>query len=386
MALTVGNLYKESEKYKMKLLAGDGGMANLVSWIHIVETVDGAGFLHGNEIVITEGTICRTEEALMKYMEEVYIRNASAVIINTGMFIMEVPSAVILFCNEKKLPLFTVPWEIPLVDLTTDFCKRIVEHVTRQDSIATTFKNLIFHVGDEHMLVNQMERYGYMHDSTMTIVCISLEGERDSTEVSDESRKIKYIAEQSAKKIKDQYISFEYQGKRIVVLFDYSDEEVEAYTDTLFKALSANRLVPYIYIGVGDNMRGLDAQDNNFMRAFVACRIGIKRNEHVLSYKELGLYKLLVNVKNTEVLYEMYQSTLGKLEEHDRENGTKYRPFLDAYIESDGNTGKVSKALYIHRNTVNNYIKKVEEILEIDIMSWENRALLYTSYCIRNIL
>ena len=31
-------------------------------------------------------------------------------------------------------------------------------------------------------------------------------------------------------------------------------------------------------------------------------------------------------------------------------------------------------------------INKVEEILEIDIMSWENRALLYTSYCIRNIL
>lgn len=386
MALTVNNLYKESAKYKIKLHAGEGGLTNLVSWIHIVETVEGAGFLHGNEIVVTEGAICRSDDELMAYVKEVHAHNASAVILNTGKFIVNVPSNVIDFCNDNNLPLFSVPWEVPLVDLTADYCKRIVDHISRQDSIATTLKNLIFHTGDKHELIHQMERFGYLKDSSMAFVCISLEWEKTSSEFVEESRKIKKIAEQSAKRINDKYISFEYQDKRIVALINYSAEEIEKYTDMVFKAISANKRVPYIYIGISDNIKGFETQDNNFMRAYAACRIAIKKNEHVLTYQELGIYKLLVNVKNNELLLEMYQSIMGKLLDYDKDNGTEYCTFIDKYIECDGSTRRVSEELFIHRNTVNNYLNRIEEILDMDITSWENKAILFTAHCISTIL
>lgn len=41
MALTVGNLFKESVKYNMKLLAGQAGLCRPVQWIHIIETNEG---------------------------------------------------------------------------------------------------------------------------------------------------------------------------------------------------------------------------------------------------------------------------------------------------------------------------------------------------------
>ena len=128
MALTVGNLFKESVKYNMKLLAGQAGLCRPVQWIHIIETNEGAQFLHGNEVVITECIAGNDEEKLQRFVGTIYRLHASALIINTGMFIKTVPDSVIAFCEEKQLPLFALPWEVPLVDVTREYCQMIIDN------------------------------------------------------------------------------------------------------------------------------------------------------------------------------------------------------------------------------------------------------------------
>jgi hypothetical protein len=386
MALTVGNLYKESVKYHMKLLAGENGLGNLVQWVHIIETNEGAQSLHGNELIITEGILASDEEKLLSFVETLYQINASALVINTGMFIETIPNSVIDFCNENKLPLFSIPKEVPLVDVTREYCQRIMDNAVKEDSIATVTKNLIFQVGEKETLVHQMERLGYMSTSVMTVLCLSIEIEKGTEEFVNVSQKLKLLAESTAKMIKDQYISFEYQEKRIVILVDYMEEQLESYLDTIFKKLSAQRLLPHIYIGVGDNIKGLESQDVNFMRAYATCEIAVKKNEHILHYRELGIYKLLVNVAKTDALLDFYKDTIGKLIDYDNEYGTDYHGFIKVYIENDGRQGDVSEKMFIHRNTANNYVKKAEEIMDLDLMSWEDKAKLYTAYCIENLL
>lgn len=386
MALTVSNLYKKSMKYNMKLLAGEEGLNNLVQWVHIIETNEGARFLHGQEIVITEGVRENEEERLLTLIKTIFSLNASALIINTGMFIKKVPTSAIDFCNENGFPLFSIPWEVPLVDVTREFCQRIIDNAVREENISTIFKNLIFNIGDKSALIHQMERFGYMTGSTMMFICISMELEKGTEEFASKSSKVKLMAESSAKAIKDQYISFEYQEKKIIVLIDYAESEIETYIDNIFKKLSAGKVLPYIYIGIGDNIKGLENQDANFMRAYAACEIACKKQEHVLKYQELGLYKLLVNVGRTEVLADFYQNSLGRLIAYDKENGTDYHGFIKAYIECDGHQGDISDKLFIHRNTVNNYIRKVEEITGMNLFSVEGKAKLYAAYCIEDLL
>ena len=174
--------------------------------------------------------------------------------------------------------------------------------------------------------------------------------------------------------------------KRIVVLIDYTQDEIETYIDDIFKKLSAYTLLSEIYIGIGDNVKGLEYQDTNFMHAYAACKIAYKNKERVLKYQELGLYKLLVNIENVDVLLDFYQNSFGKLMQYDKENGTDYYKFMKTYIECDGHQGYVSDKLFIHRNTVSNYVKKIEEIIDMDLLSWEGRAKLYAAYCIENML
>jgi hypothetical protein len=386
MALTVGNLFKESVKYHMKLLAGENGLSNLVQWVHLIETCEGAQFLHGNEMVITECILARDEDTLLSFVETLYRLNASALIVNTGMFIDSIPAAVISFCNENNFPIFSIPWEVPLVDVTREYCQRIMDSDVKAESVATVTKNLIFHIGEKDALIRQMERLGYLPTCTMTILCISLDIETGTEKFVNESQKLKLLAESTAKSINDQYISFEYQERRIVILIDYSEKNLELYLDRFFKKLSAQKLLPGIYIGVGDAIKGLENQDENFMRAYTSCEIAAKQKKHVLRYQDLGMYKLLANVENTTVLTEFYKDTFGKLIEYDNENGTDLHKFIKTYIESNGHQGDVSEKLFIHRNTANNYVKKVEEIMNLDLMSWKDKASLYAAFCIESML
>ena len=54
MAATLEKIYEVAlHHYHMKLVAGRGGLSNLVDWVHVVEEVDYVHFLKGRELIVT---------------------------------------------------------------------------------------------------------------------------------------------------------------------------------------------------------------------------------------------------------------------------------------------------------------------------------------------
>lgn len=386
MAVTVGMLYKESTKYKMNYLAGEEGFGNNVDWVHMIETVDGANFLHGQELILTAGILEQDEQALLAFVQTLYEKNASALVINTGMFVHQIPASVIDFCNEHKFPLFSIPWIVPLVDVTKDYCQRIIDDDVREDNIITVFKNLVFQTGNTEEGIRQMERFGYLSSCAVQCICIRLDIEKETHTFVNESEKLAAMVKRLGSEQKKQYLTFEYQERRIVILFDYTQEAIDDYVDRLFKKLSEKKMLSYTYIGLSDNIKGLECQSENFKHAFCACDIAQKKQEHILKYRDMGLYKLLVGISSPEAMDEYYRETLGKLLEYDKENGTEIYHFIKIYIACDGHQGKVSDHFFVHRNTVNNYVKKAEDIMGIDLSSWDGRAKLYVAYLLEAFL
>ena len=255
-----------------------------------------------------------------------------------------------------------------------------------QQEAEAIMKDLIFHVGEKDALLHQLERLGFMTTCTMAALCISLHMPHGTEEYVRESRHLKMVAESCAKRIHDQYISFEYREKRILLLINYTPEDLEQYLDSLFKTASAHKLLPLISIGVGDIVKGPENQDSNFMHAYAACKLASRKKERILYYKEMGIYKLLIDNENTEALTAFYTDSVGKLKEYDEKNNTEYETFVKMYVACDGHQGEVSEKCFIHRNTVNNYVKKAEEIMGIDLSSWEGKARLYVALCVEDIL
>lgn len=384
MAITVGKLFGNGAVlYEMKLLAGQKGLNNLVEWVHIIENDEVSQFLHGNEVVLTSGILNKYDGWLLEYAKKLYAAGTSAFIVNIGPYTKVVSSDVVKYCNEINMPLYTIPWETRMVDVTRDICYRIIQREQIEISIAATIKNIIFKIGDLETQILQMERYGYLRDSYFCFIVMSFENENGKSEDFN-MNKIKMYSERIARSIHELYISFSYNDCLVLVLVNYGNYDIENFVNTFFKGW--NKYSLKVNMGVSQNRAGIKVHDESFNTAFTAMKMGIRQNKKVVFYDKLDIYKLLLNIKDKDILKEYYDDVLGKLEKYDKENDTDLMNFLDIYLKNNGNIQAVSEIQYIHRNTVNNQLKKIEKITNHNPLNLDEKVKLILGFHIRDIM
>ncbi|OOM77138.1 purine catabolism regulatory protein [Clostridium puniceum] len=384
MAVTVGKLFGNGTVlYQMKLLAGQKGLNNLVEWVHIIENDEVSQFLHGNEVVFTSGILNNYDGWLLEYAKKLYAAGTSAFVVNIGPYTKLIPKEVMEYCNEVKMPLYTIPWETRMVDVTRDICYRIMQKEQVEISIAATIKNIIFKVGDLETQILQMERYGYLRDSQFCFIVMSFDNEKDPDKDFNMKR-LKMYSERIARSINELYISFSYNEYLVLVLVNYGNYDVDNFVNSFFKNWKRH---PWkVYIGISENKEGIKAQDENFKKALTAMKMAKRQDKQVVFYTKLDIYKLLLNSKDDEILKNYYEETLGKLEKYDKENNTNLMEFLDIYLKNSGNVQLVAEKQYIHRNTVNNQLKKIEKITNHNPLNLEEKLKFTLAFYIREII
>lgn len=386
MALAVGKLYKQGAGiYHMRLLAGKSGLHRLVKWVHIVEDEEATLFLHGGELVFTAGIRSRTKENwLLDYAKNLERAGVSAFVVNLGPHISSVPQEVIDFCEETEMPLFTIPWETRMVDMTRSFCEMILHTEEVETTMATCIKNILFQIGDANTHILQMERYGYLRNSTFCFVNVVPE-EDTGADVPQLLERYGMYAEGIARNISELFIYFTYQNNLILVLVDYSDHEIRELADQLSRDLPRH-CGGKIFLGISPNHLGIMNQIPNFHRALETGRLAKRQKQEVLFYDDLDFSKVLLSVQDKSVLEDYYSKFLGKIERYDFQNGTDYLGFLKVYLENNASPGLVAKKEFIHRNTVNNTLRKIEKITGADLSLLGNKVKCVLGFWIRDLL
>ena len=386
MSIMVKKLYKNGTfLYNMNLVAGQNGLNNLVQWVHIIEDDNVISFLHGNELVFTAGILNNKKDWLLNFAVKLKEVNASAFVVNLGPHTSKIEDNVINYCNKENLPLFTIPWETRMVDMTRDFCHRILNNVQIENDLSTTIKNIVFNVGDLETQILQLERYGCQRDSTLCFISITSSNVGNAS-FEDYQIEIKMIAEKIAKSIHELYISFLYQDNLILALINYTDIEIDAFVKDFTKSAN-NKLKGFnLHIGISSNQPGLNNQNKNFEKATSAMKMACNLKETYLYYDKLGIYKILYATNDKGILRSFYNDTIGKLVAYDRENNSKLTELLRIYLENNGSIQLVSEKLYVHRNTVLNHLKKIESVVGVDPLDLEGRVNLYMAFYIKDIL
>jgi PucR family transcriptional regulator, proline-responsive transcriptional activator len=386
MAIMVKKLYKNGTfLYKMNLVAGRNGLTNLVQWVHIIEDCDVSAFLHGQELVFTAGIMNQEKDWLLNFARRLYEAGVSAFVVNIGPHTKEITKEVIDFCDEVNLPLFTIPWQTRMVDMTRDFCLRIMNSDHVESSMATTIKNIIFRIGDLETQILQMERYGYQRDGYFSFVSIYAVGKNGvySQEYMDV---LANYAEKTARSIQELYISFTYKECLILVLVDYSDDDIKHFVREFLRVVRPEKSENILSMGVSSNQQGIYNQDRNFEKALSALDIAKRKNEICSFYDKLDLYRVLYAVGDKSILRSFYYDTIGKIETYDNNNGTELLKLLRTYFENNASLQLVSEKLYIHRNTVTNQLKKIESVTGYNPLELDDRVQLYMGLYMKDMI
>ena len=109
MAVELSKLMERVAHMDITLIAGEKGLNNLVSWVHMVETNVASTFLEGGEIAFTTGVGLNNGLTILDLVESIWENHAAGVVLNIGPFIENIPEEVIDFGDAHDFPIFSVP-------------------------------------------------------------------------------------------------------------------------------------------------------------------------------------------------------------------------------------------------------------------------------------
>lgn len=384
MSITVSKLCANAQaNYVMKLVGGKEGLGNYVRWVHLVENADVSPFLHGNEMVFMTGVGINDEGHLLRFVEELIEKRCSALVINTGKYIKSIPQSVKDCCDINSLPLFTVPWEVKLIDITYDFCHRIVTGEEIETALATALRNLIFSPENEAGYKSTLERRSYFPSSDY---CVGVCGFSKTELGDDELKKTATSAMQKVLNTSGRQFSFFFQDKNLVTVCpDCKEEDVRKILSTFDTIFNSGGEGATLTCGISPSKQGYAAISDGYRKAVMALKVATLHGESCVGYSDMGIYKLLVHIKDTSVLHEIYDETLGTLEEFDSANGTDYMETLKCYLENDSSVQEVARITFVHRNTVNYKLRRIKEILGCEL-NYEDKLRLMLSFFIKEFL
>lgn len=103
MAVELSKLMEKVTHMDITMIAGEQGLSNMVSWVHMIETKEASTFLEGGEIAFTTGIGLNNSLSILDLVENIWKNNAAGVVLNVGPFLESIPQEVIAECVKKSL-------------------------------------------------------------------------------------------------------------------------------------------------------------------------------------------------------------------------------------------------------------------------------------------
>lgn len=385
MAVTLRHLCKYArENYGMTLICGENNMNNLVNWVHMLEDPETATFLHGQELIFSTGIGYDDTGWLLEFAKGLVANQASGLVLNLGPYIQSVPADLIAYCRAVQFPLFTIPWKTRIVDITNDFCRRIIKSEENEVTVAGAFRNAIFFPEQAAEYRPVLERKEFDLEAEFCVVALSLQVPSNDR-FSEYDKTVRMHLNRILYNHSDRFNIFRQDKYLIVVLQSFPQDVVEAAFERLNEVCSSSGQPFSIRAGISVNDLGIKSLPRNYKRAIALLQIAKKQDKAQISYRNIGFYQLLLEVEDTNVLRRFYEDTLGELEAYDKEHQTDYIATLKSYLDNNNSVQEVARESYVHRNTINYKIKKVKEILQCDL-TYQDGLKLLLAYHIKELL
>ncbi|MBQ9539352.1 MAG: PucR family transcriptional regulator ligand-binding domain-containing protein [Treponema sp.] len=393
MAVSVQSLFSSTaDIYRLKWIAGKEGAAHLVRWMYYTEDVSTLSFLRGGELVITTGMeIGRkadntgespdsfTADYLSALIKAIFAQNVSALILNTGKYITSVPEEIIRLCDRLQLPLLTMPWEIHIIDIMQDYGNRIVSDRQKAQNLEKCLFNSMFNPQEFDGI--QLAATAFAGAKEFSVMLLELPEELAKMDGEEFRRYMDYSFNIKTGIRPGDYAYFLHENKIIYVFHD----DAHIHLPQIEKAIKRNKTFEGMRLSVSGVCKSAIDLCSEYRHAELAMKLC--GGEHLVGdYEKLGIFKLLGEVQDRRVLENLYDSVLGPLEQFGKDKLDDYLNTLRLYLGAGGRVQKTAEKNFTHRNTVNYRIKKICDILGIDLSDGETRYMIQTALYIRDML
>ena len=376
-------LVQTQDQYHFKLLAGQEGCSNTMSWVHMIEDTKIIQQLWGKELAVTTGLGFQSHDALFDFIKCLVKYHSVGLIINTGKYIFEVSQDIIDYCNEQEFPLLTTPWEVHMADLIKDFSMRCLFSEREDQQISKLFQEVFTTVQTVEEVRPQLMS-SFDVDGYFQVVLIEIEDSDQFDAI--ERRKIAFQLELCFEKIESPYTFFWFDGCFVLVVNNLEPDNLERIIDKMYKRTKKRMEGKYIHLGIGSQMLDFRQVILSYKRARAAVSMATQFQLPIVSFEEMGIYQILFSIEDKQILSEMYHSLLQPIIEYDQKHHGELEKTLFYYLFYNESQIEMAKNLYLHRNTINYRMLKIKELLGCQLDTFEEKMLYMLAMYIKKIL
>lgn len=375
MSIILSDLIEATKNsYHLQLIAGEDGLNAPIHWVQFTEDIETTNFLKGGELIFTTGMSSNSENWLYDFSTRLIRQKTCGLILNTGRYMDAdaISAEVIQLCNKHHFPLFTMPWKIHLATIMQDYSNRIFMQSYQEDRTTMAFQRLLLHPDELENSVDTLNSLGYETNAPyLIIVCQNLESPTLLT---------RHLINIGTK----QYV-FRIEEHYVFIIQAISIQTVYHELDYLSKTNSSS-LGSDVCFGISDLSDSLLNLHDSYQHALFALKTAQSQHRSYLCFSDLGLFKLFFALANQAILTELAENSLGVLAAYDLKNNANLTDTLRLYIEHDGSIQAVADTSFTHRNTINYRIKKIRQILKIDLFDMEVKFNLRLAFLIKDFL
>lgn len=363
----------------MELLTGEVGLNRMVSWTYMVQTKPFAEHMNaGNFALIVVDFIRFDMDDVYAAMLELNKLGISGFAISIVDDREKIPQSFIDKAIELELPLFYIRWEgATFVDIAQSIGRIIFETQLNNKRTGDYLYNLLFGYEINKKYIEKISsQFGLAFDRPYRVGIIVIDREYGINLEQDEHTYSYYTdclnREVIHMKKCPMYMRF---LNKFVLLFERTEtKETEHEIEEILEKLDSRE----VFAGKIHSTCILGAaytDPADFGKSYTEAKNLIPKKDllpnpsgkKVLSASSMGIYKFMFKSGNQGEILDYCNKKLKKLEVYDNTNGSFLIDTLLNYYMCGFNVGRTAEMMYVHRNSLQYRLKKIEEILEISL-------------------
>lgn len=363
----------------VELLTGEVGLERMVSWTYMVQTRPFDEHMNpGNLALIVIDYVRFTLDSIPHVMMELNDLGISGLAISIVEDREKISRVIIDQAVQLKLPLFYVRWEgASFVDIAQSVGKLLLETEVRNKRTGDFLYNLLFGYQVNSKYVDKISAQFGIDFSKPYRVGIIVIDRKYGINLEQDEHTYEYYTDCLNREVihmkkRPMYMRF---LNKFVLLFEATptkdtEHELEEILTKLDNRPEFKNLIKSTCI-----LGSTYSNPKEFGQSYQEAKSLIPKkdilpnpkNRKVLSASSMGIYKFMFKSGNQQEILEYCNNRLKSLEEYDHANGTFLQDTLIEYYMNGFNVGKTAEALFIHRNSLQYRLKKIEEILEMGL-------------------
>lgn len=382
----------------VQLVAGEKGLSRMVSWTYMVQTKPYAARMNqGNFALLVVDYLRFDFEEAARAMEELNRHGISGLAISVLDDREPIPQSMIQRADELELPLFYIRWEgASFVDITQSIGNLIVQSGYQNKRIGDYLYNLLFGYDINEKYAEKISGQFGLDFSKLYRVGIIVIDRKYGVNLEQDEHNYEFYSDclnYEVNNMEDRPMSMRFLNKFVLLFEAREDKKIEHELERMLRAIDSRPQ----FKGLIKSTCILGAayhDPRNFGLSYQEAKELIPKkdilpnpkNKKVLSASSMGIYKYMFNSGNQEEILNYCNETLRKLEEYDHANGTALQETLLSYYINGFNAGKTAEALFIHRNSLQYRMNKIEELLEIGLDDYMEYLNLINCILIKKLM